>query len=286
MGKTPRLVVDKTFLSAHEAPDLSFATLIEPAGDITPRVIEALPRPDVKLDSPCARLAYTHRSWRDADLYFFFNESNQEQARTATVAGRGKAQVWDLGTGAIHAAAGATAANDVVRLPLVLGPYETKVIVVGPLPGGVAAPEPSLTSREPLAELDGDWTLDLNGKQLTTPLKSWEELGTPYYAGPVTYRKQFTVPPAPGGKRLFLEMAGVRDYARVKLNGEELEAHAWQPYRWEVTRVVKPGANELEVEVRATAGGRGGVGGSGGMGQGRGTPPLSGLLGPVRLMAR
>ena len=31
------------------------------------------------------------------------------------------------------------------------------------------------------------------------------------------------------------------DYARVKLNGKELEAHAWQPYRWDVTNVVKAG---------------------------------------------
>ena len=35
VGKTPKLVVDKTFLNAKDAPDLSFATLIEPSGDIT-----------------------------------------------------------------------------------------------------------------------------------------------------------------------------------------------------------------------------------------------------------
>jgi hypothetical protein len=51
VGKTPTLVVDKTFMDAKDAPDLSFATLIEPSGDITPRVIAALPKPDVKLDA-------------------------------------------------------------------------------------------------------------------------------------------------------------------------------------------------------------------------------------------
>jgi len=60
---------------------------------------------------------------------------------------------------------------------------------------------------------------------------------------------------APAGKRLFLEMADVHEYAKVKLNGKELEAHAWQPFRWEVTSAVKPGSNDLEVEVR-TSGGR------------------------------
>ena len=302
VGQTPKLVVDQTFMNAKETPDLSFATLIEPSGDITPRVIAALPKPDVTLDSACPRLTYTHRSWRDAEMYFFFNESNEEQTRTATIAGRGQAQAWDLATGEIHPLSSATAEGDSVRFPLVLAPYETKVVVVGPLPSGVAAPEPSLASGTTSAELDGDWTLDLNGKQIATPLKSWEDLGTPSFAGPATYRKQFTASAAPAGKRLFLEIGDVRDYARVKLNGKELEAHAWQPYRWEVTGVVKPGSNDLEVEVRATAGGRGGPGGpppaaaapgaatppaapTGGRGRGA-APPVSGMLGPVRLVAR
>src|SRR5271157_6048799 len=260
VGQTPKLVVDKTFLDAAKdaVPDLSFATLIEPSGDITERVIAALPKPDVVLDSAWQRLTYTHRSWRDAEMYFFFNEGNQEQSRTATVAGRGQAQVWDLGTGEIHPISGATAENDSVRFSLVLGPYETKVVVVGPLPSGVAAPEPSLVSGNTLADLGGDWTLDLNGKQVTTPLKSWEELGTASFAGPATYRKQFTISAAPAGKRLFLEIADVHEYAKVKVNGTELEGHAWQAYRWDGTNVVKPGANDLEVEVRTSGGGRGG----------------------------
>jgi hypothetical protein len=304
-------------LNAKDVPDLSFATLIEPSGDITPRVLAALPKPDVKLDAGFPRLTYTHRSWQDAEMYFFFNESNQAESRMATIAGRGQAQAWDLATGEIHAISGATAEGDSVRFPLVLGPYEAKVVVVGPLPGGVAAAEPSLASGNTLAELDGDWTLDLNGKQLTTPLKSWEELGTPSFAGPATYRKQFTAPPAPAGKRVFLEIADVHDYARVKLNGKEMEAHAWQPYRWDITGALKAGSNDLEIQVNATPAGRGGPGGppptpapvpaaaggrrgqaapagaaappaanAGGRGRGAAPPAASGLLGPVLLVAR
>ena len=110
-------------------------------------------------------------------------------------------------------------------------------------------------------------------------------------------------------------MADVHEYAKVKLNGKELEAHAWQPFRWDVTNAVKSGSNDLEVEVRTSGGGRGGFeapppaaagtpGGRGGRGQaapgaagappaaaagrGRGNaaPAVSGLLGPVRLVAR
>ena len=79
VGKTPLLILDKAFMDARDVPDLSFATLIEPSGDITSRVLEALPKPDVKLDAPFQRLTYTHRSWQDAEMYYFFNESDKEE---------------------------------------------------------------------------------------------------------------------------------------------------------------------------------------------------------------
>jgi hypothetical protein len=158
---------------------------------------------------------------------------------------------------------------------------------LGPLPSGVGAAEPSFAAGNTLAELSGDWTVDLNGKQVTTTLKSWEDLGAPSFAGPATYRTQFTASPAPAGKRVFLEIGEVNDFARVKLNGKQLEAHAWQPYRWDVTDVVRPGNNELEVEVRTTVAGRGGGAPPPAAGRGRTVaPPPTGLLGPVRVVAR
>ena len=146
VGKTPGLIVDKTFMDAKDVPDLSFATLIEPSGDITARCLQRFRSLDVKLDAAFPRLTYTHRTWRDGDMYYFFNESDKAESRVATIAGHGKAQAWDLGTGEIHPMAGATYEGDVVQIPLVLGPYEAKVIVVGPLPKGVAAAEPSFAS--------------------------------------------------------------------------------------------------------------------------------------------
>jgi hypothetical protein len=265
VGKTPSLILDKTFMDAKEKPDLSFATLIEPSGDITPAVLAALPKPDVKLDAAFPRLTYTHRAWTDGDMYFFFNESNKTESRVATIAGHGKAQTWDLATGEIHPLSAATAEGaDALKVPLVLGPYEAKVIVVGPLPkkGVAAAPEPSFAASDTFATLDGDWKLDLNGKQMTTALKPWEELGTSGFAGPATYSRQFTAAKAPKGKRVFLEIADVHDYAKVTLNGKDVGACSWQPYRWDVTSALKKGANNLVIEVDAlSAQGRGGFGG-------------------------
>jgi alpha-L-rhamnosidase len=262
VGKSPSLILDKTFMDAKEEPDLSFATLIEPSGDITPAVLAALPKPDAKVDADFPPLTYTHRQWTDGDMYYFFNESNKTESRMVTVAGHGKAQDWDLGTGEIHPMIGATADADGVKIPLVLAPYEAKVIVIGPLPKKVAAAEPSFAAGTTLAELTGDWNLMLNGKTMTTELKSWEDLGMTGFAGPATYRKEFTVEAAPNGKRVYLEIADVHDYAKVTLNGKELGAASWQPYRWDVTGALTKAANVLVIEVDAVAqSGRGGFGG-------------------------
>jgi hypothetical protein len=267
VGKTPSLILDKTFMDAkQEKPDLSFATLIESSGDITPAVIAALPKPDVKLDSEFLRLTYTHRKFADGDMYFFFNESDKAETRTATIEGRGTAQDWDLMTGEIHPMTAAVAEGDSMRVPLVLGPYEAKVIVVGPLAKGIAAAaEPSFASGTTLVNFDGDWKLNLNGKDLTTPIKPWEELGVSGSAGPATYNLQFTAPAKPKGKHVYLEIGEVHDYAHVTLNGKEVGARSFQPYRWDVTGDLKPGTNDLKIEVYGTAS----------QGRGAGAPPAA-----------
>ena len=132
--------------------------------------------------------------------------------------------------------------------------------------------------------------MNLNGKQLTTPIKPWEELGPASFAGPVTYSMQFTAAAAPKGKHVYLEIADVHDYAHVTLNGKEVGARSFQPYRWDVTGALKKGANDLKIEVYANvaqarpAAAPPAAAGGGGRG-GPAAPATSGLLGPVRLVA-
>jgi hypothetical protein len=181
------------------------------------------------------------------------------------------------------------------------------VIVVGPLSKGIAAAaEPSFANGTTLVNFDGDWKLNLNGKELTTPIKSWEELGSASFAGPATYSLQFTAPARPKGKHVYLEIADVHDYAHVTLNGKEVGARSFQPYRWDVTGDLKPGANNLKIEVYANVaqarpaaappaaiapparspvlGAPPAAAGGGGRG-GPAAPATSGLLGPVKLVA-
>jgi hypothetical protein len=139
LGAGPSLVVDRSFAEAGGPPDLAWAVR-EPSGELSEIVVKALPPPDVAFDQSCPSVKCLHRKWRDADLYFFFNEGDLRQTRQAVLAGAGAAQIWDANTGHIRLIDGATTvANGTVRLPLELERYETKFIVIGAMPPAPAA---------------------------------------------------------------------------------------------------------------------------------------------------
>jgi hypothetical protein len=324
VGRTPTLVIGKTFLNPEAgAPDLSFAVL-EPEPEITAKVVAALPPPDVKLDAACPPIKYIHRTLKDGEVYFFFNESNQAQSRTATLAGNGQVQVWDATTGIIHPLTGVPKAAGTAAVPLSLAPQEGRLIVIGALPAGVGAPLPAFSGNPSIADLDDGWSLTLGDKQVTTSLKTWEEMGVTGFNGTGIYKREFTPAFVPQDKRFYLDLGNVHEIARVRLNGTDLPMRPWPPYLWDVTASIKEGVNTLEVQVQtvpaqsrgsfgggapgAAGGRRGGPGAPGpeaGAARGpapTGVPPgaanrgglysapppvaASGLLGPVRVLAQ
>jgi hypothetical protein len=310
VGRPPSMVVDRTFLHPEPAPDLSFA-MLEPPPEITDRVVAALPPPEVKLDSPCAPIKFIHRNLKDGEVYLFFNESNRAQSRTATLAGTGQVQVWDPANGTIHPLAGVAPAAGSAAVPLALEPQETRFIVIGMLPREAGASAPMVSAGQTVAVLEEPWSVTLGEKQLTTPLKTWEEMGVESFNGTAVYKDEFTVASAlPNGRHAYLDLGNVHEDARPQLNGTQLEARAWPPYVWDVTQLIKTGANSLEVQVQAASPapqrGGGGTGappnragapgpqarapGAPTVGARRGGPapqaPNSGLLGPVRVLAQ
>jgi hypothetical protein len=85
-------------------------------------------------------------------------------------------------------------------------------------------------------------------------LVSWTdhaEFGVRHYSGTGTYLRPLEV--AAGsigeGKRLWLDLGEVRDVAEVHVNGRSAGILWKPPYRVELTALVKPGANELRIEV-------------------------------------
>ena len=108
--------------------------------------------------------------------------------------------------------------------------------------------------------LSGSWQLAFQPKRgapataTFASLASWSDqadTGIKYFSGTATYTKSFQVPPALLGadRRLYLDLGDVEVIAQVKLNGQDLGVLWKPPFGLDVTNAVKPGANDLEVQV-------------------------------------
>jgi hypothetical protein len=123
---------------------------------------------------------------------------------------------------------------------------------------------------EPTVSLNGTWRLEPAGepeREVTVP-GFWERLPGLGNAHQATYRREFEIPPAFAGQRVFLTFDAVGDAAEVFVNGQHAGGHigAGLPFSVDITALVTiPSAsNRLEVMVRddsyfsaAREGGRG-----------------------------
>ncbi|MCC6585857.1 MAG: hypothetical protein IT168_03985 [Bryobacterales bacterium] len=231
----PKMAIDKTYRDAPPTGDapptdgLAWATPVRSVADVTTS--------DVKVEPRSRHLKVLHRKLADSDVYFFFNEGAERIDADLRLAGKGKAEVWDATTGEHRAFA-----------RLVLEGFETKLVVRSPradpkMDGGA-------TRWETVAEVTGDWRVQLGAGIHQTGLKTWAEMGAPAYWGAGVYSKQVTIEDA--GGPLSLDLGEVRYAARLKVNGRDLGVRAWRPYRWDLQGAVRPGVNAIEVEVRNT----------------------------------
>jgi hypothetical protein len=128
MSDIPTRLVTNNFLNSTKMPDLRWAK----KGDwnnIPASFFDELPR-DVKLTKAAPDVKYLHRIWKNADMYFFFNEAKEAISVDVTVDGTGKATFWDAETGKVQLAPRAKKEGAKTTLPLNLGGYQTIFLVL------------------------------------------------------------------------------------------------------------------------------------------------------------
>ena len=109
-------------------------------------------------------------------------------------------------------------------------------------------------------ELTGPWNITFPAK-LGAPEKatfdqliSWSDSpvdGIKYFSGTATYTKSFEIPEEYLGKNkhLYLDLGQVKNLAEISINGKPLGILWKEPFRVEITQVVKVGKNQLTVQV-------------------------------------
>jgi hypothetical protein len=160
-----------------------------------------------------------------------------------------------------------TQANGVTTVPVSFAPYGAWFVVFRkPIPVTQQGKAPAnFPGFRPVDTLQGAWQLSFDphwGGPATVvfpALTSWTErpeAGIRYYSGSAVYRKEFTYDPGKAAstgsvQQRYLNLGVVKDVgiANVTLNGRNLGVLWTPPYRIDITGILRPGNNVLEIEV-------------------------------------
>jgi hypothetical protein len=206
-----------------------------------------------------ALLDYIHRKTSKEDIYFIRNTRNASLDYELSFRGSVKnAQLWNAVDGSMKNIS-ASQLNNRTVLKLRFEPYESFFIVFNAdtSPEATTEKEMNVTKEKPFS---GSWELRFPhgwGAPASTEfdnLKSWTasaDTTIQRFSGVASYYKTIDLTEADimSGKKIFLDLGEVREIADVWLNGQHLGERCFIPYRYEVTGIVKPGKNNLVIEV-------------------------------------
>jgi hypothetical protein len=211
------------------------------------------------------RIAWTHREDGEADVYFISNQDNLPRDLEISLRVSGRVpEIWDPVTRDIRTAGTWRIEAGRTVLPLRLPPCGSVFVVLrtptGDLGGGGGPNWDEPAGDAPVA---GPWTVAFDPasggppKPVVMPaLVSWssqEDPGVRYYSGTAKYSATFTWE-RPRGKagRVWLDVGRVANLAEVTVNGVDCGVAWTAPYRVDVTAAVRPGSNDLAIDVTNT----------------------------------
>lgn len=220
--------------------------------------------PDIEFYRPSAGALFDwiHRRDQQTDLYFISNQSAHDSAAEVVFRLAGKQpELWDAVTGSIRDLPHWREANGRTVVSMQFAPRQSWFVVFRraaqpPTQASIARNFPEL---EPVQELGGAWEVAFDPKWggptevRFQKLEDWitrPEDGIRYYSGIASYKQTFEWTGAlPQGRPILLDLGTVKNLAGIRLNGRNLGFVWTAPWRVNITGVLKPGINELVIEV-------------------------------------
>jgi hypothetical protein len=199
---------------------------------------------------------YVHRRAGSTDIYFIRNGSDHSISEEVSFrADRNIPELWDPVTGEMRSTPPRSAPRPGVSITL--APFGSLFVIFSPENNAVPK-EPVPPQTVPVRPLQ-PWSVTFQRGRgapdhtiTTTELTSWTtwpQSGVRFFSGTATYRATVTAPPFKPGERVSLRFAGLREIARVKINGSDAGTVWAKPLMLRADNLLKPGENTLEIEV-------------------------------------
>ncbi len=227
-------------------------------------------KPDftVTNNQPNAFLDWIHRSVDGTEIYFIANRNNRDEKTTCTFRVSGKIpELWDPVTAEVRTLSEYKVTEEgLTEVPLQFASWQSAFVVfreqekaTKPAPADKNCPE-----TKPVMELGGAWEVAFDPKWGGAEKVTFEKLvdwtarpeeGIRFYSGKATYRKvfDFTDLRSPtsdlSSHRLYLDLGDVNSLAEVRLNGTPVGLVWTKPYRIDIGKAIKAGANTIEIDV-------------------------------------
>jgi hypothetical protein len=168
-------------------------------------------------------------------------------------------ELWDAVSGEHHFATAYSQSDGMTKIPLKLDPCGSQFVVFrDTAKAHPASAKQNEVDFAPIKELSGPWTVAFDPKWggpasiNFESLVSWPdrpESGIKYYSGTAIYRKDFEIPPSAEKEAIKIDLGNVRELAEVKVNGKSCGIVWAPPFQVDITHALRPGVNQLEVEV-------------------------------------
>jgi hypothetical protein len=224
-------------------------------------IVDLKLEPDFSYSKPRADTTvwFLHRRLHNSDVYFVNNRQARAEQMEARFRVVGKApEFWHADTGVIEPAS-YREEGDYTAVPLSLDPYDA-VFVVFRRRSSLRERKVLEPIRVPLVTMSGPWHVHFQpGRgapdQVTfTELKSWTADSDPrvkYFSGTASYEANLNLLGSwlKKGQRVEIDLGTVKNLAEVLVNGESAGIAWKQPFRLDVTDLLKSGSNSLAIRV-------------------------------------
>lgn len=217
--------------------------------------------PDCKLPQEHS-IHYGHRTMEGIDIYFISNQTDEEKVIEPEFRVTGKQpELWEATSGSIRILPAFKIKERTTSVPIKLAPYESIFVVFRDKAGksGLTDIPDNYPAPEIIEELKGPWsvTFDPSSRGPAKPvtfetLHDWTispDESIKYYSGTAYYTIYFSAPEIKGNEIIEIDLGNLTAMAKVNINGTYVGGVWTYPYKLDISDFIKPGKNELVIEV-------------------------------------